>query len=34
MAWNVESRPGRPLGGEAFALRALVEFLTRRYAGQ
>jgi leucyl aminopeptidase len=32
MAWNVESRPGRPVGGEAFALRALVEMLTRRYA--
>jgi len=32
MAWNIESRPGRPTGGEAFALRALVELLTRRYA--
>jgi leucyl aminopeptidase len=31
MAWNVEPRPGRPLGGEAFALRALVEALSRRY---
>ncbi len=31
MAWNVDSRPGRPVGGEAFALRALVEMLTRRY---
>jgi leucyl aminopeptidase len=31
MAWNLESRPGRPVGGEAFALRALVEMLTRRY---
>jgi leucyl aminopeptidase len=31
MAWNVDSRPGRPVGGEAFALRALVEMLSRRY---
>ncbi len=31
MAWNLESRPGRPAGGEAFALRALVEMLVRRY---
>jgi leucyl aminopeptidase len=31
MAWNLESRPGRPAGGEAFTLRALVEMLTRRY---
>jgi len=32
MAWNLESRPGRPAGGEAFALRAIVEMLRRRYA--
>ena len=32
MAWNLESRPGRPVGGEAFALRALVEMLSRRYS--
>ncbi len=31
MGWNVDSRPGRPMGGEAFALRALVETLSRRY---
>lgn len=31
MAWNVDARPGRPVGGEAFALRALVELLSRRY---
>lgn len=31
MAWNIDTRPGRPMGGEAFALRALVELLTRRY---
>jgi leucyl aminopeptidase len=33
MAWNLDSKPGRPAGGEAFALRALVEMLRRRYAG-
>lgn len=32
MAWNLESKPGRPAGGEAFGLRALVELLCRRYA--
>jgi leucyl aminopeptidase len=32
MGWNLETRPGRPSGGEAFALRALVELLRRRYA--
>ncbi|HVZ31031.1 MAG TPA: leucyl aminopeptidase family protein, partial [Polyangiaceae bacterium] len=32
MAWNLESRPGRPVGGEAFGLRALVEFQRQRYA--
>jgi leucyl aminopeptidase len=31
MGWNVDSKPGRPVGGEAFALRALVEMLSRRY---
>lgn len=31
MAWNLEQRPGRPAGGEAFALRAIVEMLSRRY---
>jgi leucyl aminopeptidase len=31
MAWNLESRPGRPAGGEAFGLRAIVEMLRRRY---
>jgi len=30
MAWNLKSRPGRPLGGEAMAIRALFEYL-RRY---
>jgi len=32
MAWNLRTRPGRPEGGEAMALRALLDFLTRRYA--
>ncbi|MEY2933196.1 MAG: hypothetical protein RL033_3945 [Pseudomonadota bacterium] len=32
MGWNLDTRPGRPAGGEAFALRALVELLRRRYA--
>jgi leucyl aminopeptidase len=31
MGWNVESRPGRPYGGEALGLRALVDMLERRY---
>lgn len=32
MGWNLDTKPGRPAGGEAFALRALVELLRRRYA--
>jgi leucyl aminopeptidase len=31
MGWNLESQPGRPVGGEAFGLRALTEMLVRRY---
>ena len=31
MGWNRKDRPGRPLGGEAFAVRALVALLLRRY---
>ncbi len=31
MAFNLESQPGRPYGGEVFGLRALVELLSRRY---
>lgn len=34
MGWNLETKPGRPAGGEALALRALVEMLVRRYAPQ
>ena len=31
MAYNMENRPGRPVGGEAFALRALYTYLERRF---
>jgi leucyl aminopeptidase len=31
-AWNGKERPGRPLGAEAQAVRALYEFLRARYA--
>lgn len=31
MGYNLSTKPGRPEGGEAFALRALFEFLKRRY---
>lgn len=31
-AWNAESLPGRPFGGEALCLRALEAFLQTRYA--
>ena len=31
MGWNRKDRPGRPLGGEAFAVRALVALLLKRY---
>ena len=30
-AWNAKSRPGRPEGGEALALRALYAFVVERY---
>jgi leucyl aminopeptidase len=30
-AWNATARPGRPVGGEAFAIRALFHMLSRRY---
>jgi leucyl aminopeptidase len=33
MAWNTESRPGRPEGGEALGLRALYGLIERRFAG-
>ncbi len=31
MAWNLKSRPGRPQGGEAMALRAVFSYLVERY---
>jgi leucyl aminopeptidase len=31
-AWNPAARPGRPVGGEAFALRALFHMLRLRSA--
>jgi leucyl aminopeptidase len=31
MAWNLKSRPGRPQGGEAMALRALFSYLCSQY---
>jgi leucyl aminopeptidase len=31
-AWNPEARPGRPKGGEASALRALLAMIERRFA--
>ncbi len=34
MGWNLEGKPGRPVGGEALALRALTEMLVERYAGR
>ncbi len=32
MAWNVTSKPGRPEGGEAQAIRAVFAYLQQRYA--
>lgn len=31
MAYNIRNRPGRPEGGEAMALRAVYDYLERRY---
>jgi leucyl aminopeptidase len=31
-AWNASARPGRPVGGEAFAIRGLFHMLSARYA--
>ncbi|MGH6968621.1 MAG: leucyl aminopeptidase family protein, partial [Stellaceae bacterium] len=33
-AWNGKTRPGRPEGGEALALRALYAFAVERYGGR
>lgn len=32
-AWNLEAKPGRPLGGEVFALRAVFHYLKNRFKG-
>ena len=34
MAWNGSSRPGRPEGGEAMALRALFAVVAERFPAQ
>jgi len=31
MAWNVRSRPGRPVGGEAMGMRAMLATLEQRF---
>lgn len=31
-AWNSEAQPGRPIGGEALCLRALFNYLAKRFA--
>lgn len=31
MAWNVRKLPGRPVGGEAFGIRATFEYLNQRF---
>jgi len=31
-AWNFDTKPGRPVGGEVFGVRAVFEYLRRRYA--
>ncbi len=33
MAWNVVAKPGRPVGGEAQAMRALFALIERRFGG-
>ena len=32
MAWNDRKLPGRPVGGDAFGLRAVFHYLQTRYA--
>jgi leucyl aminopeptidase len=32
-AWNHDSRPGRPVGGEAMAMRALYALIEARFGG-
>lgn len=33
MGWNSQGRPGRPQGGEGFAIRAFYDMLERKYGG-
>jgi leucyl aminopeptidase len=33
-AWNAKSRPGRPVGGEAQAIRAVYDYLEDRFGGR
>lgn len=33
MAWNLEGRPGRPVGGEAMGMRALEAMIVARFGG-
>jgi leucyl aminopeptidase len=32
MAWNNRKLPGRPIGGEAFGVRAMFDYIQSRYA--
>jgi len=32
MAWNLRARPGRPIGAEAMAVRALFALIRERFA--
>ena len=34
MAFNIRHLPGRPLGGEAFGIRAVFDYLQTRYLNQ
>jgi leucyl aminopeptidase len=34
MAWNLRSRPGRPVGAEAMAVRALFAYMKERFGGK
>lgn len=34
MAWNLRSKPGKPEGGEAMGLPAMIRYLWQRYAKQ
>ena len=32
MAWNVSNKPGKPEGGEAMGMRAVVHYLKQRFS--